>query len=172
MSNTTRYPSQPPEDWDHLESPTNDSSTTLGSTALSRVAFPSHGTADDSPMPRAPPHGRRAGKRTLSELLKLHAEKGTDVHFSVEEAARLGEVLGQWVRVAIHPISGDDPCLMVIVLKINSGPSPYEAEGDDFFTRSQDGAIVLSHRSSAFHSILGHTSHSHSESTVSMALES
>ncbi|KAI9458859.1 hypothetical protein BJY52DRAFT_1267548 [Lactarius psammicola] len=155
MSSTTRYPSQPPEDWDHLDSPMTDSPTTVSPTATSRVAFPSHGAADDSPVPGAPPHGGRAGKRTLSELLKLHAEKGTDVHFSAEEAARLEEVLGQW---------------------INSGPSPYEGEDDEFFTRSQDGAVVLSHRSSTFHSILGHPPHGHgrsqSESTVVMALES
>ncbi|KAH9053201.1 hypothetical protein EDB87DRAFT_1653302 [Lactarius vividus] len=157
MSNTTRYPSQPPEDWDHLDSSMIDSPTTVGSSAPTRVAFPSHGVADDSPMPMpgAPPHGGRAGKRTLSELLKLHAEKGTDVHFSAEEAARLEEVLGQW---------------------INSGMSPYEGEDDDFFTRSQDGAIVLSHRSSTFHSIHGHLPHGpgrgQSESTVGIAIES
>ncbi|KAH9000789.1 hypothetical protein EDB86DRAFT_452956 [Lactarius hatsudake] len=154
MSSTTRYPSQPPEDWDHLDSPMTDSPTTV-SNAPSRVAFPSRGAADDSPMPGALPHGGRAGKRTLSELLKLHAEKGTDVHFSAEEAARVEEVLGQW---------------------INSGPSPYEGEDDDFFARSQDGAIVLSHRSSTFHSILGHPPHGRgrgqSESTVGIALES
>ena len=101
MSSTTRFPSLPPEDWDHLDSPTSDPSTTVASTTTSRIAFPSHGAADDSHVPRAPPHGGRAGKRTLSELLKLHAEKGTDVHFSVEEATRLEEVLGQWVRVLL-----------------------------------------------------------------------
>lgn len=101
MSSTTRYPSLPPEDWDHLDSPTTDSHTTVGSTAPSRVVFPSHGPPDDSPPPSAPPHGSRAGKRTLSELLKLHAEKGTDVHFSAEEATRLEELLGQWVSVLL-----------------------------------------------------------------------
>jgi len=156
MSSTTRYPSLPPEDWDHLDSPTIDSHNTVASTAPSRVVFPSHGPPDDSLPPSAPPHGNRAGKRTLSDLLKLHAEKGTDVHFSAEEATRLEEVLGQW---------------------INSGPSPYEGE-DDFFVRSPDGAIVLSHRSSSFHSILGRPLHSHghgraqSESAAGIALES
>ena len=95
MSSTTRYPSLPPEDWDHLDSPTIDSPTTVGTTAPSRVIFPSHGPPDDTPVLRSP----RASKRTLSELLKLHAEKGTDVHFSAEEASRLEEVLGQWVSV-------------------------------------------------------------------------
>lgn len=101
MSSTTRYPSLPPEDWDHLESPTINSPTTVGSTASSRVVFPSHGPPDDTPVLRSPPHGSRASKRTLSELLKLHAEKGTDVHFSAEEAARLEDVLGQWVSVLV-----------------------------------------------------------------------
>lgn len=37
------------------------------------------------------------GKRSLSELLRLHAEKGTDVNFSQDEASRVADVLGQWV---------------------------------------------------------------------------
>jgi hypothetical protein len=102
MSSTTRYPSLPPEDWDHLESPTTDSPTTISSTASSRVVFPSRGPPDDTPVLRSPPHSSRASKRTLSELLKLHAEKGTDVHFSAEEAARLEDVLGQWVSVLLR----------------------------------------------------------------------
>ncbi len=72
-------------------------------------------------------------------------------------------------------VSDDDPSNACLG-KINSGPSPYEGEDDDFFTRSQDGAIVLSHRSSTFHSILGHPPNGHgrsqSESAVGMALES
>ncbi|KAH9968225.1 hypothetical protein BC827DRAFT_1113132, partial [Russula dissimulans] len=72
--------------------------------------------------------------RTLSELLRLHAEKGTDVHFTAEEATRLEELLGQW---------------------INSSSSPYEGD-DEFFTRSQDDSIVLVRRSSTFRCILGH----------------
>jgi hypothetical protein len=104
MSNSSRHASQPPEDWDHPESTIHPSTTS--SAAPTRVAFPSHGGADDTPGPDAPlplpPHaGSRtsSGKRTLSDLLKLHAEKGTNVHCTPEEAARLGEVLGQWVRV-------------------------------------------------------------------------
>ncbi|EIW77187.1 hypothetical protein CONPUDRAFT_36493, partial [Coniophora puteana RWD-64-598 SS2] len=61
--------------------------------------------------------------RSLSELLRLHAEKGTDVHFTAEEASRVGEVLKQW---------------------INSGPSPYEAGEEDFFARSQDDLAISS----------------------------
>jgi hypothetical protein len=37
------------------------------------------------------------GKRSLSELLRLHAEKGTDCKFSAEEAARVADVLRDWV---------------------------------------------------------------------------
>lgn len=41
-------------------------------------------------------------KRTLSELLKLHAEKGKDLDMSAEEASAVAEVLGRWVRT-FHP---------------------------------------------------------------------
>ncbi|KAI0264711.1 hypothetical protein BC834DRAFT_826178 [Gloeopeniophorella convolvens] len=121
MSTTqSRASSQPPEDWDRSE--TEIDRALIGS---ARVAFPSHG-ADDTIMHDAPPGGRN-GKRTLSELLKLHAEEGTDVNFTQEEAARLEEVLGQW---------------------INSGPSPYEGE-DDFFARAHDDSAVHLRRSPA-----------------------
>ena len=100
----SRHPSQSPEDWDHPESLVVDPSASAATTSTtSRIAFPSQGGAAaadrDAPTPDAQSHrGGRAGKRTLSELLKLHAEKGTDVHFSSEEANRLEELLGQWVR--------------------------------------------------------------------------
>jgi len=101
----SRHSSIPPEDWDHLEPSTIDHhhSTTVNATASaaapSRVVFPSsQGGCDDNDAP-VPPEGGRSGKRTLSELLKLHAEKGTNVHFTTEEAARLEETLGRWVRI-------------------------------------------------------------------------
>ena len=101
MSNSSRHSSQPPEDWDHPESTVHPS--TANTAVPTRLPFPSHGEADDTSRPDVPPapHGSRtgSGKRTLSELLKLHAEKGTNVHFTQEEATRLGEVLGQWVRL-------------------------------------------------------------------------
>ena len=43
--------------------------------------------------------GKISTKRPLSELLRLHAEKGTDVKCTPEDASRLAEVLGQWVRL-------------------------------------------------------------------------
>lgn len=102
---TNRLSSQPPEDWDHPESIVDTSAVTTTAPAPSRVVFPSRGGATDddpnTPSPDALPshshRGGRSGKRTLSELLKLHAEKGTDVHFTSEEAARLEDLLGQWV---------------------------------------------------------------------------
>lgn len=104
----SRHPSQPPEDWDHPESMVDPSTSAAAAstTAPSRVVFPSSQgsavAAAADPDTSTPDHshrgGRAGGKRTLSELLKLHAEKGTDVHFTSEEANRLEELLGQWVR--------------------------------------------------------------------------
>lgn len=101
----SRHPSQPPEDWDHPE-PMVDPSAVTSTIAPtpSRVVFPSSQGNDtaaadtDAPMAPDARRGGRAGKRTLSDLLKLHAEKGTDVHFTSEEANRLEDLLGQWVR--------------------------------------------------------------------------
>jgi hypothetical protein len=79
------------EDWDRSESdiqPESDSRTPRNS-----VLFPADGGPDLSPR-----KGGRRGDRTLSELLKLYAEKGTDCQFSQEEATRIADVLGQWVR--------------------------------------------------------------------------
>jgi hypothetical protein len=64
-------------------------------TPQNTVAFPSDGA---TPGKSAGGGGREGGKRTLSDLLKVYAEEGTDVNFSTEEAGRLAEVLGQWVR--------------------------------------------------------------------------
>jgi len=105
------------EDWDRSESEiqteNHESSNTNKPTTTPRnsVIFPAEGI-ERTPIRGVAP---RCG-RTLSELMKLHAEKGTEGKFSQEEASRVAEVLGQW---------------------INSESSPYEAE-DDFFTRSQD----------------------------------
>lgn len=80
------------EDWDRSESdiqPECDLRTPRNS-----VLFPADGMPDLSPR-----KGCRRGNRTLSELLKLYAEKGTDCKFSQEEATRIADVLGQWVRL-------------------------------------------------------------------------
>ncbi|OBZ77394.1 hypothetical protein A0H81_02331 [Grifola frondosa] len=114
------------EDWDRSMELQSDSSGLR--TPRNTVIFPIE-SANDGDAARTPVRdgqSRTQAKRTLSELLKLHAEKGTDVNFSPEEASRLAEVLGQW---------------------INSGPSPYEAE-DDFFSRphSQDDSSLTTKR--------------------------
>lgn len=67
-------------------------------TPRNSVVFPAEvgGEAEATPGRRRE-QGSGKPKRTLSELLKLHAEKGTDVQFTPEEANRIAEVLGQWV---------------------------------------------------------------------------
>jgi hypothetical protein len=83
--------SQPPEDWDRSLVEIEP-----GIAGSARVAFPSNGAEEALTQATG---SRSEGKRTLSELLKLHAEKGTDVNYTQEEAAKLEEVLGRWVRV-------------------------------------------------------------------------
>lgn len=51
------------------------------------------------------------GNLSLSELLRLHSEKDSKGNFSAEEAARIADVLGQWVGVHSCP-----------VLKLDSDP--------------------------------------------------
>ncbi|KAI0659213.1 hypothetical protein C8Q70DRAFT_915874 [Cubamyces menziesii] len=120
------------EDWDRSMS--SDADPNQPNTPRNSVSFPGHGAADNEGTPgRNMSLGRGVGKRTLSELLKLHAEEGTDVNFTPEEATRVAEVLGQW---------------------INSASSPYEAE-DDFFSRQHsqdDSSIAMRSASGAFES--------------------
>jgi hypothetical protein len=88
------------EDWDRSESeiqPDGDLRTPRNS-----VLFPAGGGPDLSPR-----KGGRRGNRTLSELLKLYAEKGTDCQFSQEEATRIADVLGQWVRLPLFLLALD-----------------------------------------------------------------
>ncbi|KAL4073491.1 hypothetical protein J3A83DRAFT_2546069 [Scleroderma citrinum] len=113
------------EDWDRSESdirPPNNSQAPSSITPRNSVIFPTNSTED---TPGRGCTGRE--RRSLSELMKLHAEKGTDVTFTAEEASRVADVLKQW---------------------INSGTSPYEGEEDDFFTRSQDDSSLASRRCS------------------------
>ncbi|KIM85845.1 hypothetical protein PILCRDRAFT_817086 [Piloderma croceum F 1598] len=112
------------EDWDRSESDIQADSglsdNKRTTTPRNSVVFPADGAE------RTPGRGVASkGERTLSELLKLHAEKGTEGRFSADEASRVAEVLGQW---------------------INSELSPYEAE-DDFFSRSHDDSSISTKRS-------------------------
>jgi len=86
------------EDWDRSESDIQtinyESAHKPMTTPRNSVVFP----ADE--VERTPVRGVTSkGGRTLSELLKLHAETGTEGRFSQEEASRVVEVLGQWVSV-------------------------------------------------------------------------
>jgi len=111
------------EDWDRSESDIGAAGSGLfnnkPTTPRNSVVFPTNGPE------KTPSRGVASkGERTLSELLKLHAEKGTGGKFSADEASRVAEVLGQW---------------------INSESSPYEAD-DDFFTHSQDDSSLSVNR--------------------------
>ncbi|EKM75792.1 hypothetical protein AGABI1DRAFT_63967 [Agaricus bisporus var. burnettii JB137-S8] len=109
-----------PEDWDKsLQSEddipsqnTPQSPPPNPSTPRNSVAFPAV-EGNDTSASFANVAERRVntggpGKRTLSDLLELHAEKGTDCRLSTEEAVRLGDVLGQWINASSSPYEGDD----------------------------------------------------------------
>ncbi|KAJ6535913.1 hypothetical protein DFH09DRAFT_1179125 [Mycena vulgaris] len=119
------------EDWDRSismdgsqpPSPGAQSRPLATTTPRNSVIFP----AEDEATPgRSSGGGAKTGekgKRSLSELLRLHAEKGTESKFSAEEASQVADVLRDW---------------------INAGSSPYEDE-DDFFARgSQDDLSIPS----------------------------
>ncbi|KAF6760605.1 hypothetical protein DFP72DRAFT_882715 [Ephemerocybe angulata] len=97
-----------------------DTSVTMSDTPRltprNSVLFPQEMNEGEESTPRRKETSQRSigkgeGGRTLSDLLKLHAEKGTRCAFTQEEARRVGDVLGQW---------------------INSSSSPYEGEEDSF----------------------------------------
>ena len=80
------------EDWDRSESDIQADCDPR--TPRNSVLFPADGILDSSPR-----KGGRRENRTLSELLKLYSEKGTDCQLSQEEATRIADVLGQWVSL-------------------------------------------------------------------------
>lgn len=106
------------EDWDR----SSDIIVPQTQVPQSSVLFPGEEAQNDCSTPVA--NGSRKS-RSLSELMRLHAEKGTDVTFNVEEVSRVADVLKQW---------------------INSGTSPYECE-DDFFSRANDDLSLGAKRS-------------------------
>ena len=126
----------------HCESETSDwdlsvsmEDLTNPSTPRNSILFPKDSNADPSSPPRRPPctsshrdsSPSKEGRphRTLSELLKLHAEKGTTCAFTQEEANRVGDVLDQW---------------------INASSSPYETDDDELFIRGKDDLFIPSRR--------------------------
>ncbi|KAJ7715715.1 hypothetical protein DFH07DRAFT_947675 [Mycena maculata] len=115
------------EDWDRSMStddsqpPSPGGKTRPTTTPRNSVIFPVEDEA--TPGRGSGTRGVETGKRSLSELMRLHAAKGTDCKFSAEEAKRVADDLRDW---------------------INSGSSPYEDE-DDFFARgSQDDLSIHS----------------------------
>jgi len=116
-SSSIHYPDSTTTPRSSLVFPSDPDSTPKRSSA-------SQGTTNASGAQTGRTHTK--GKRSLSELMQLHAEKGTESTLSVEEVSRVAEVLGQW---------------------INAESSPYEGE-DDFFASSQD-ALDLSSRTTS-----------------------
>ncbi|KAF7368943.1 hypothetical protein MVEN_00220500 [Mycena venus] len=90
------------EDWDRSLSMDGDADGDSGAprtTPRNSVLFPAGAADEATPGAKGQVNGK--GKRTLSELLRLHAEKGTDVTFSPEEAARVADVLRDWDDLAV-----------------------------------------------------------------------
>lgn len=80
------------EDWDRSEFDIQAETTKPSTTPRNSVIFPVDGTEQTPGR-----GGFTKSERTISELLKLHSEKGTEGKFSQDEASRVAEVLGQWV---------------------------------------------------------------------------
>ena len=87
-SNTSINTKFPVENWDSASGDKTSMQT-------NSVAFPGEGKEEEA----VPVVTGSKPNRTLSDLLKLHAEKGTRFACSPEEATRLADVLGQWVRL-------------------------------------------------------------------------
>ncbi|KAH6909521.1 hypothetical protein BKA70DRAFT_1102390 [Coprinopsis sp. MPI-PUGE-AT-0042] len=121
-------------DWDMSIS--LDDLTANPSTPRNSILFPKDAYTTPNADPTSSPKATRRTShrdsspskrpnRTPSELLKLHAEKGTTCAFTQEEATRVGDVLDQW---------------------INASSSPYETEDDELFIRGKDDLFIPSRR--------------------------
>lgn len=92
--------SVPEDDWDRSLSDAQENAPTT--TPRNSIVFPVEDTPGKS---SGYTHTENAsvqddkGNRTLSELLRLRSEKDSKGNFSPEEAARIADVLGQWVGV-------------------------------------------------------------------------
>lgn len=82
------------EDWDRSEGDIIVPQTPQA--PRNSVPFPGESAQDYHSTPRADGNGKG---RSLSELMRLHAEKGTDLTFNLEEATRVADVLKQWVSL-------------------------------------------------------------------------
>lgn len=88
------------EDWDRSESA--DTQVELGhgapsTTPRNSVIFPADEVERTPGKMAAASEGK--SERTISQLLRLHKADGTGENLSQDEALRIAEVLGQWVRL-------------------------------------------------------------------------
>ena len=110
------------EEWDRSDGEINPAGGDgrTNSTPRNSVVFPGGGGAEDTP--RRSLSGGREG-RSLSELMRLHAEKGTDVTFCAEEATRVADVLKQWVSLSLSLFSRfrvyPPPLMLINVLALH-----------------------------------------------------
>lgn len=87
-------PSSPPlntvsdDDWDHSLPDTKENAATIVFPAPAE-SYTKNATAENG-----------KGNPSLSKLLRLHSEKD----FTAEEAARIADLLGQWVGVHSCPV--------------------------------------------------------------------
>jgi len=123
--------SQPEDDWDRTlvdpntisvavpldAQPTTVATVNLITTPRNSVVFPAEDTPSKSSRYSSTEEfrervisGNVTVKRTLSELLRLHSEKGSKGKFSQEEALRIADVLGEWVS--------SSPCMLSVLFFI------------------------------------------------------
>jgi len=104
--------SLPEDDWDR--SPPDTKNNAAPTTPQNSIEFP----VNEIPgKPARSTHSNNVtvqdmenGKRSLSlsELLRLHSENDSKGNFSAEEAARIADVLGQWINASSSPYEADD----------------------------------------------------------------
>lgn len=104
------------DDWDRSLPDTKD--IAAPTTPQNSIVFPVNETPG---TPARSTHSKNAsvqdmenrkGNRSLSELLRLHSEKNSKGNFSSEEAARIADVLGQWVGIHSCLVLKLDPDLV------------------------------------------------------------
>ena len=99
--------SVPEDDWDRSPDIKDNAATT---TPRNSIVFPVNerpgesSKSADSKNSSVQDMDNGKGNLSLSELLRLHSEKDSKGNFSAEEAARIADVLGQWVGVHSCPV--------------------------------------------------------------------
>lgn len=88
------------EDWDRSASDIQVDHEPPKTPSTSRIAVSNGHDQENDGTP-----GGTKGRRSLSDLLKLHAENGKDLKLSEEDEQRLSEELGKWVNGNLNVIS-------------------------------------------------------------------